>query len=173
MGTPISLHQSAWKVLFFLLLPFSFVNANQLVKTSATLADGPMMLDSAETFVFNPRTASWAAINHHGKVIRTGRASGGRNYCPDIHRGCHTPTGTYTIHSKGGPGCRSSRYPVGRGGAEMPYCMFFTKYYAIHGSYEVPNYNASHGCIRVRPSDAQWLSAHFIRIGTRVVVKSY
>ena len=132
-----------------------------------------IVLASAGTFVFNPRTHSWAAINANGHVIKTGRASGGRNYCPDIHRGCHTPTGSFTIHSKGGPGCRYSRYPVGRGGAEMPYCMFFTKYYAVHGSYEVPNYNASHGCIRVVPSDARWLSANFIRVGTRVVVKPY
>ena len=132
-----------------------------------------IVLASAGTFVFNPRTHSWAAINANGHVIKTGRASGGRNYCPDIHRGCHTPTGSFTIHSKGGPGCRSSRYPVGRGGAEMPYCMFFTKYYAVHGSYEVPIYNASQGCIRVVPSDARWLSANFIRVGTRVVVKPY
>lgn len=137
------------------------------------LAPGLMMQASANTFVFNPRNLSWAAINDNGHVVKTGRASGGRNYCPDIHRGCHTPVGTYTIHSKGGPGCRSSRYPVGRGGAEMPYCMFFTQYYAVHGSYDVPNYNASHGCIRVPLSDARWLSANFIHIGTRVVIKPY
>ena len=137
------------------------------------LAPALIMHASANTFVFNPRTLSWAAINDKGHVVKTGRASGGRNYCPDIHRGCHTPVGTYTIQSKGGPDCRSSRYPVGRGGAAMPYCMFFTKLYGIHGSYDVPNYNASHGCIRVPPSDARWLSTHFIHIGTRVVVKPY
>jgi len=127
----------------------------------------------ANTFVFNPRTLSWTAINDNGHVVKTGRASGGSHYCKDIRRSCRTPVGTFYISSKQGAGCRSSRYPLGRGGSPMPYCMFFSKYYAIHGSYHVPNYNASHGCIRVRPSDAYWLSRNFIRIGTRVVVKHY
>lgn len=128
---------------------------------------------AGNTFVFNPNTLTWKAINENGKVIRTGKGSGGRKYCKDVGRGCKTPSGVYTIISKGGPGCRSSRYPVGKGGAPMPYCMFFSRYYAIHGSPDVPNYNASHGCIRVRPGDANWLSHNFIRIGTKVIVKPY
>lgn len=127
----------------------------------------------ANTFVFNPNTHTWKAIDSNGKVVRTGRASGGKKYCPDIHRGCKTPSGVFTVWSKGGPGCKSSRYPVGKGGSPMPYCMFFSKYYAIHGSYDVPNHNASHGCIRVYPSDAKWLSHKFIKIGTKVIVKPY
>jgi lipoprotein-anchoring transpeptidase ErfK/SrfK len=51
--------------------------------------------------------------------------------------------------------------------------MFFHGGYAIHGSYQVPGYNASHGCIRVHPSDAEWLSDNFVRYGTKVVVKPY
>ncbi|MGL5741409.1 MAG: L,D-transpeptidase [Legionella sp.] len=128
---------------------------------------------SANTFIFNPNTMSWKAINSQGQVVRTGRGSGGRRYCPDIHRGCKTPSGVYHVWSKGGPGCVSSRYPVGRGGAPMPYCMYFSKNYAIHGSYEVPHYNASHGCVRLIPSDAQWLSRNFITIGTKVVIVPY
>lgn len=128
---------------------------------------------AGNTFIFNPNSLSWKAIDSNGKVVRTGRGSGGRHYCPDIHRGCKTPSGVYRVISKGGSGCRSSRFPVGKGGAPMPYCMFFSKYYAIHGSYDVPDYNASHGCIRVIPSDANWLSHHFIKIGTKVVVKPY
>lgn len=127
----------------------------------------------ANTFIYNPKSLTWSAINSEGVVVRTGRGSGGRAYCKDIHRGCRTPTGTYAILSKGGVGCRSSRYPVGRGGAPMPYCMFFSRYYAIHGSSDVPNYNASHGCIRVKPYDAEWLSRNFIHVGTRVVIKPY
>lgn len=127
----------------------------------------------ANTFVFNPKTLTWKAINDKGVVVRTGKGSGGRSYCPDIHRGCRTPSGSYTILSKGGASCRSTRYPVGRGGAPMPYCMFFSRYYAIHGSYEVPHYNASHGCVRVVPSEARWLSKNFVRIGTRVIIMPY
>lgn len=144
-------------------------SATSMVDTSARSA--PMQL-ATNTFVYNPRTLTWKAIKN-GKVIRTGRGSGGKGYCPDIKRSCRTPTGTYHVISKGGSGCRSSRYPVGKGGAPMPYCMFFSKYYAIHGSPDVPNHNASHGCIRVKPSDARWLSNNFIHVGSKVIVKSY
>ena|SRR3990167_2736296 len=125
------------------------------------------------TFIYNPRTLTWKAINSHGKIVRTGRGSSGRKYCPDIGRGCRTPTGTYHIISKGGASCKSSRYPRPHGGAPMPYCMFFSKMYAVHGSYDVPNYNASHGCVRVPKSDARWLYNNFMTIGTKVVIKPY
>jgi lipoprotein-anchoring transpeptidase ErfK/SrfK len=127
----------------------------------------------SNTFIFNPNTLTWKAIDQHGKVVRTGKGSGGRRYCPDTHRGCKTPSGVFHVWSKGGAGCNSSRYPVGHGGAPMPYCMFFSKYYAIHGSYEVPHYNASHGCVRVTPKDASWLSKNFVRVGTTVIIKPY
>jgi lipoprotein-anchoring transpeptidase ErfK/SrfK len=127
----------------------------------------------ANTFVFNPKTLQWKAISSNGQIVRTGHGSGGRAYCPDTHRSCRTPTGTFHVIGKGGAGCKSSRYPVGRGGSPMPYCMYFSKYYAVHGSYEVPHYNASHGCIRVQPSDARWLYSHFMSVGTTVVVKPY
>ncbi|MDX1836794.1 murein L,D-transpeptidase [Legionella taurinensis] len=133
----------------------------------------PLLVLASNQFVFNPKSLSWVAINHNGKVVRSGKASGGSRYCKDVRRACRTPTGTYRIISKGSANCRSSRYPLGKGGAAMPYCMFFSKYYAIHGSYDVPNYNASHGCIRVKPHDAKWLHQNFIKIGTKVIVKPY
>lgn len=110
----------------------------------------------------------WGAYDDNGYLVRWGRASGGKGYCPDIRRGCRTVTGTYTIYSKKGPGCRSSRFPVGRGGAPMPYCMHFKGGYALHGGH-VPDYNASHGCVRVPREDAEWLNEDFVRVGsTRV-----
>ncbi len=127
----------------------------------------------ANTFVFSPKTLQWKAINDDGVVVRSGHGSGGKSYCPDIQRSCRTPTGTFHVISKGGADCRSTRYPVGKGGSPMPYCMFFSKYYAVHGSNHVPAHNASHGCIRVLPSEARWLSKNFIHIGTTIVVKSY
>ncbi|MDP3561487.1 MAG: L,D-transpeptidase [Legionellaceae bacterium] len=133
----------------------------------------PSLAEAMGTFVYNPKTLQWKAISSNGHVIRSGRGSAGRSYCPDIRRSCRTPTGTFHISSKGGAGCKSSRYPVGKGGAPMPYCMFFSKYYAVHGSYDVPNYNASHGCIRVLPNDARWLSNNFMAIGTKVIIKPY
>ncbi|KTC66171.1 enhanced entry protein EnhA (plasmid) [Legionella adelaidensis] len=137
----------------------------------AEITAQPIQL-AANSFVYNPKTLTWQALKN-GKVVRSGRGSGGKGYCKDIKRSCRTPSGTYRIISKGGPGCKSSRYPVGEGGAPMPYCMFFSKYYAIHGSPDVPNYNASHGCVRVKPSDARWLSQEFLNIGSKVTIRSY
>lgn len=128
---------------------------------------------AGNTFIFNPNTLTWKAINEDGEVVRTGRGSGGKKYCPDIRRSCKTPSGVFRISSKGGSDCRSSRYPLGRGGAPMPYCMFFSKNYAIHGSYDVPHHNASHGCVRLHPGDAKWLSRNFMKIGTKVIIKPY
>lgn len=130
-------------------------------------------VSEANTFIFNPKTQQWKAISSSGKVVRTGHGSSGRAYCPDTHRACRTPTGTFHVISKQGANCKSSRYPVGKGGSPMPYCMYFTTNYAVHGSYEVPNYNASHGCIRIYPADARWLYNHFMSVGTTVIVKPY
>lgn len=126
-----------------------------------------------KTFIFNPNSLTWGVYTADGKLVRTGHGSGGRHHCPDVGRGCKTPSGTFSIHSKMGPSFRSSRYPLPRGGAPMPYAMFFSKYYAIHGSNDVPGYNASHGCIRVYPSDARWLNQEFLSHGSRVIVRPY
>lgn len=127
---------------------------------------------SGKAFVFDPQAHMWYAYEN-GQVINSGVAAGGSNWCRDIGRRCHTPTGYFSVLSKGGPGCKSSRYPRPRGGAPMGYCMFFTSNYAIHASNDVPAANVSHGCIRVRPGAAAWLSKNFMDYGTRVIVKSY
>lgn len=124
-------------------------------------------------FVFNPKRLAWGAYNANGELIRSGRASGGKGYCRDVRRRCRTPIGHFRVYRKGSSGCRSSKFPLGRGGAPMPYCMFFYHGFAIHGSPDVPNYNASHGCVRVLPSAAQWLHGNFIRHGTKVIVQPY
>lgn len=135
---------------------------------------GKNYMSGRNVFVFDPRHHTWSAYSD-GRLIKSGRASGGKSYCPDVGRGCRTIVGTYRVISKGGPGCKSSRFPLEtRGGAPMPYCMHFhAKGYAVHGSPDVPNYNASHGCVRVPPADARWLSQNFMSIGTTVVVRPY
>ena len=126
-------------------------------------------------FIFSPRVHAWAIYDENGERIKTGRASGGRSFCRDIRRQCRTIVGTFSVISKGGATCKSKKYPIRtNGGAPMPYCMRFTESgYAIHGSSSVPNYNASHGCIRVPPSDAKWLSQNFVQHGTTVIVLPY
>jgi lipoprotein-anchoring transpeptidase ErfK/SrfK len=127
-----------------------------------------------KVFIFDPKASAWAAYDAEGNRVKTGSASGGKNFCEDIGRSCRTVVGTYRVYSKKGPECTSSLYPVETGGgARMPYCMHFHGGYSIHAAYEVPNYNASHGCIRVLPSAAQWLNENFMTVGTTVIVEPY
>jgi len=125
------------------------------------------------TFVFDPKQLAWAAYDSEGNLMKTGIASGGANYCSDIGRPCRTPVGKFSVHREGGPNCKSNKYPLGKGGAPMPHCAFFTGGYAVHGSPDVPAYNASHGCIRVTPSAARWLDSNVLDNGSTVIVDSY
>ncbi len=124
--------------------------------------------------IVNPNIPAWAAYDAEGNLVKTGRASAGMDYCPDLRRSCRTVTGTFYVYSKGGAKCKSSVFPLAtHGGAPMPYCMHFYKGYALHGSYEVEDYDASHGCVRMIPSSAQWLSENFVKIGTMVIIEPY
>ncbi len=77
--------------------------------------------------------------------------------------GYRTPTGTFKptalvrYH-------RSSIYE----GSPMPYSIFFLRGYAIHGSYEIKHLGrpASHGCIRLHPTNAAALYSLVQRYGT-------
>lgn len=148
-------------------------------KTSHAKREHAFPLQRAATgnrvFIFSPRAHAWAAYDENGERVGTGPGSGGRSFCRDIGRSCRTVVGTYHVISKGGASCRSNIYPVRTGGgAPMPYCMRFHKSgYAIHGASHVPNYNASHGCIRVAPDAARWLNQNFVQLGTTVTVLSY
>ncbi len=124
-------------------------------------------------FIYDPKYMMYGAYDANGRLVKQGRASGGGNYCLDTKRPCRTPVGNFAIYRKGGPNCKSSKYPLGKGGAPMPHCNFFHGGYAIHGSPYVPWHNASHGCIRLYPSDAQWLDNNHFRHGTQVIVRPY
>lgn len=124
-------------------------------------------------FIFSPKMRQWGAYNSSGQLIAFGRANGGDRYCPDIGGACHTPKGVYSVYRKGASNCISHSFPVGKGGARMPYCMFFHNGYSIHGSPYLSLHNGSHGCIRVTIESAQWLSTNFISNGTKVLVLPY
>lgn len=127
-----------------------------------------------KVFVFDPKATAWAAYDTQGNRVKTGSASGGKDFCEDVGRPCRTVTGKFNVYSKKGEECTSSLYPIETGGgARMPYCMHFHAGYSIHAAYEVPNANVSHGCIRVLPSAAKWLNEDFMSIGTTVEVKPY
>lgn len=123
--------------------------------------------------IVDPRVHAWGAYSADGTLIRSGMASAGSNYCRDIRRPCRTRTGSFRIHSLGSRGCKSTRYPLPRGGAPMPYCMYFNGNQGLHGSHEVANANISHGCVRMHVQDAEWLRFNFVNMGTKVIVRPY
>jgi hypothetical protein len=126
-----------------------------------------------KTIIVDPNRLAWGAYDQNGNLVNWGPASLGRDFCPDIGSACHTKSGTFAVYSKGSENCISSLFPVPYGGAPMPYCMFFNKGQALHGSDEVPGYNASHGCVRMLVDDAYWLSKEFVEKGTRVIIEPY
>lgn len=113
---------------------------------------------------------AFGAYNVDGTLQHWGPISTGKNYCADVKRGCKTPTGEYAVYRKQGASCKSSKFPLGKGGAPMPYCMFFKGGFALHGSPNVPGYNDSHGCVRLYTDDAKWLNQYFVDDDSEVKV---
>jgi len=122
---------------------------------------------------------AWAAYDEHGNLLRWGPISSGRDKCSDSNRSCRTLTGIFRFFSKENSRCTSDVFPVGRGGAKMPYCMYFHKGFALHGSDDIPGHRASHGCVRMFTPDAEWLNKDFVELsnennnfmGTKVIVR--
>jgi hypothetical protein len=122
---------------------------------------------------------AWVAYDEDGKLVKWGPISSGRTKCPDSAGSCLTLTGIYRVFSKENAKCKSDIFPIGRGGAKMPYCMFFHKGFAMHGASDIPGYRASHGCVRLFTRDAEWLNKEFVetgnagngQIGTKVIVR--
>lgn len=134
----------------------------------------PQQIEPSPTsrIIFDKSDLAWGAYDPNGNLVKWGPAAGGKDYCADVGRSCKTVTGTFTVYSKRGEGCSSSKYPIGKGGAPMPYCMFFHGGYALHGSPTVPGYHASHGCVRLFNEDAEWLNEQFVDVGrTKVTVR--
>lgn len=121
--------------------------------------------------VVNKNDLAWGAYDSDGNLVYWGPISAGKGFCDDTVEECETPAGNYLAFRKEGAECASTVYPAGEGGAPMPYCVFFNRGIALHGSPEVPGYHASHGCVRLFVEDAEWLNQEFIEIGkTRVHV---
>ena len=96
-------------------------------------------------------------IHYHSWPVSTAR------------RGYHTPTGNYRptrMHVM----WRSRKYHM----SPMPYSIFFRGGYAIHGTYDLKRLGrrASHGCIRLHPSNARRLFRLVRRYGPRITSTS-
>lgn len=150
-------------------------NPSEQEVKGVTLFPKKWITNHRRVFVFDPKHGAWAAYDDHGDRIKIGKASGGKSFCNDTNKPCRTPSGIYYVLSKGDANCRSSLFPLEtHGGAPMPYCMMFTQSGdAIHGASNVPAHNASHGCVRVTPIAAKWLSENFIKVGTKVIIWPY
>ena len=122
---------------------------------------------------------AWAAYDAQGQLVNWGPIASGSDKCSDSNRKCRTLTGIYRVFSKENEKCKSDVFPINKGGAPMPYCMYFIKGFALHGSADMPGYRASHGCVRMFTRDAKWLNENFVEssneqnnnMGTKVVVR--
>ncbi len=145
------------------------------IEVSESYSGLPQRIQSQgeRVFIFSPRLLKWAAYDTEGYLIATGKANGGSDFCQELGRPCHTPVGNFRVHSRGDASCVSRKFPLGEGGAPMPYCSYFDGGNAIHGSPYVSNGNTSHGCIRVHTPAAAWLHKYFLYPGTKVIVLPY
>ena len=136
----------------------------------------PQHISTAEnTVVVDPRVHVWGAYGPDGTLIKAGQASAGSDWCNDLGHPCHTGVGTFRVYSLGSPDCKSHIFPLHKGGAPMPYCMYFNSGQALHGvpDSEVGDGNFSHGCVRMHVSDAEWLRYNFVNVGTKVIIRPY
>lgn len=157
------------------------VPTNLAKTTIQDVAPFPKQIEASDNklIIVDQNKLAWGAYGRDGNLVKWGAISSGKNYCGDIKRACTTMTGEFYVFNKKDKRCKSSIFPVGRGGSVMPYCMYFYKGYALHGSNEVPGYRASHGCVRLFTRDAKWLNTKFVElpnregtlIGTKVVVQ--
>ena len=107
---------------------------------------------------------AYGAYDKTGKLVQWDPVSSGKVFCNHVVGTCNTPPGKYVLHDKRGKKCKSGKFPVrstGRGGANMPYCMFFHRGYALHGS-PMPGHPASHGCVRTNADGAKWLNHNLV-----------
>ncbi len=122
---------------------------------------------------------AWGAYDVNGHLVKWGPISSGRDKCSDSNHSCRTMTGIFHFFSKESEKCRSNMFPIGKGGAKMPYCMYYHKGFALHGSADMPGYRASHGCVRMFTTDAMWMNHEFVETarpdaniaGTKIVVR--
>ena len=123
---------------------------------------------------------AFGAYDADGNLVKWGPIASGSTKCSDSNKVCLTLTGMFRVYNKEDHKCVSDIFPIGKGGAKMPWCMFFHKGFALHGSDDIPGYRASHGCVRMFTRDAEWLNKNFVDIstdanqqrGTLVIVRS-
>ncbi|MCX7090378.1 MAG: L,D-transpeptidase [Legionellales bacterium] len=154
----------------------------KLLATATLLELAPFPHNIADTerqIIIDQDKLAWAAYDEEGQLVKWGPIASGRDKCSDSASSCRTLIGVYRVFSKEDSHCKSDVFPIGRGGAKMPYCMYFHKGFALHGADDMPGFRASHGCVRLFTEDAKWLNLNFVEtsadanqhMGTKVVVR--
>lgn len=134
----------------------------QLIKYLTLLIAAAALLFGANKKIVVDLSRQEAFAYEDGKLLMKGWISSGK---PDFE----TPKGRYKVLAKEKFHI-SNEWPKPDGGAEMPFMLRLTwSGIAIHLGY-VPNYPASHGCVRAKDGLAQELYK-WADIGTRVVIK--
>jgi len=140
----------------------------------------PLKIEPGEKqIIVDQEKLAWSAYDAEGNLLMWGPISSGRDKCSDSSKSCRTLTGIFRMFSKENIRCTSDVFPIGKGGAKMPYCMYFHKGFALHGSDDIPGQRASHGCVRMFIPDAKWLNENFVELssernnfmGTKVTVR--
>jgi hypothetical protein len=142
----------------------------------------PLKIDSEneKQIIVDQEKLAWGGYDAQGNLVWWGPISSGSDNCSDRSaKSCRTLTGIFRVFSKENVKCVSDVFPLGKGGAKMPYCMYFHKGFALHGSADIPGVRASHGCVRMFTQDAKWLNEQFVQLssernsfmGTKVTVR--
>lgn len=135
--------------------------------------------EKEKQIIVDQEKLAWGAYDAEGNLVWWGPISSGRDKCSDSNRSCRTLSGIFRVFSKENNKCTSNVFPIGKGGAKMPFCMYFHKGFALHGSDDLPGQRASHGCVRMFVQDAKWLNLSFVELssernnfmGTKVIVR--
>lgn len=135
--------------------------------------------ETEKQIIVDQEKLAWGAYDAQGNLVWWGPISSGRDKCSDSNRSCRTLSGIFRVFSKENAKCVSDVFPIGKGGAKMPFCMYFHKGFALHGSDDIPGVRASHGCVRMFVEDAKWLNLNFVELssernhfmGTKVIVR--
>ncbi len=134
----------------------------QLIKYLTLLIAAAALLFGANKKIVVDLSKQEAFAYEDGKLLMKGWISSGK-------KDFETPKGRYRVLAKEKFHI-SNEWPKPDGGAEMPFMLRLTwSGVAIHLGY-VPNFPASHGCVRAKDGLAQELYK-WADIGTRVVIK--
>jgi len=118
----------------------------------------------AEKYILVDLDTQMAYALENGDVVLEGRISTGK-------KGHRTPTGYYTILEKKRRH-KSNLWPRPKGGAKMNYMLRLTNSGIAMHLGPVPDWPASHGCIRMKNGFAQRLWK-WADVGTEVEISGY